>query len=507
MSSDLPMVDNVLPMVENTSPYTRVYDPERKAVVRVPNMQAELLRHAGYAVGDDEARQRAEDDGWAAKAKVIAKNFTSGATAGLSDLAMPAGVALATQRMEQVHPALAEASKFAGTATSYGLSSLLGPSGIAARISMGAAQGATEEYKRAQEHNDPVQAERILAAAGLGAVTNGLLEGAGAVAPKLLSAVGKKTLSILDDVYPNAVEYADEIGTKFKYREAMLDSVKEAGGLKAIFGLSMLPGPVKGAVGSVVAADKAITGVLNNLDKAHAVLDYASEGPMTDLFSTVRALTEAKKASDGPDYVKDPTRRYKELSTAIVQAKIAPEAVAQRVSEMHDFSQHPLLQAGITMTALNQVATLYGALPTNPNDPTLSTEVYEPTDAQKRAFLDHYDVVTDLPKAMLCPNREKVMLAEQTNPQQMKLLKDSLLGYLAKNGTEKLSSAQLRNMSIILDTPVTPRQSMKYLKTLQQSAPPPQGKSPGGSPGLGVKEATNVTLRDMPDNMRLGMER
>ena len=536
------------------------YDPSRKRVVRVPAAQAELLRNAGYTVGDKEANEMAANDGWGGSVKAFGEGALSGATAGLSDLAMPTDMAATHAKLKQLHPIANGIGQVLGIGGAGLATGGLAPEvGFMTRLAHAATAGGTAEITRAQEHNEPIQAERILHGIGLGALFGAVAEGAGAITTKL-PALAKKGLAGLDSIYPRASNTAQAYGEELPafsaipsgHRPSLPDSVprvfgelpesefvaaKElpnaaamarsanAGGGIAIgaqtakyrralsedmsgmqmLGMSVMPNAVKGPWAAVLAGDRMITNSLNNLASANSILDRLAEPAAAALSRTTQALISSKGkklAGELPPSID----KFDETKGMIDYATQFPPGMADLIQNQigSGLKNHLPLQFGLTMKALGAIKTLQDHLPKDPYDPT-PAGVFMPTDKQKQRFMEAYHVTTNFAGAMLTPTPVKIAVAEQTNPEQLALLRDSLQGYVAQHGVAKLNPQQRRAISIILGIPLIPSLQPTYLKRLQAGAISMQGKPPAGNgPSGGVHAAQAVTMRDMPGNMKLG---
>ena len=274
---------------------TTAYDPVRKQLVRVPESQAEMLKEAGYSIGE-QAHIRANADGWDGTAKAAAASFLNGATAGMSDYAMPASVAQAAKVAEEAHPIVSGLAKVGGIATGLAATGGLAPEfAIGARVLHGAAAGAMDEINRAKMAGEPIQWERVRSGLTIGGIFNAIAEGA----PVAISALGKKSMKTLLNVWPKEAS-AEEAATFAKpfgeetapvYKRMLNEEHAHA----AEIGGSLIGG-AKGyaATKSIFAADRIITHSLNNLNRATDALDSISEGPMKAMEGTLKSLLNPK---------------------------------------------------------------------------------------------------------------------------------------------------------------------------------------------------------------------
>jgi hypothetical protein len=119
-------------------------------------------------------------------------------------------------------------------------------------------------------------------------------------------------------------------------------------------------------------------------------------------------------------------------------------------------------------------------------------------------FLDVYDTVNDFDEAMKNPTPAKIQIAAQVMPHSLGELRNHLTAHVRTKGVNGLSLSQMRAISLILGTPVSPQVHPQYLQRLQAQAqpPPPQPAKPVGA-GLGVHGAQAVTMRDAPESLKL----
>ncbi len=485
-----------------SSGLVRAYDPARKKMVMVPEAMQPLLEGSGYAVGDKVARQMAHEDGWAGAAESFALNAVSGVSSGLSDVAMPKSVSDFKKRVDALHPTAATAGQVTGivgqVAATGGIGGVAG--GIAARTALGAVAGATEEYLRAKENSEPINAERILQQAGIKGLINLGLEGAGLAVSKAGEGI-TKSLGLLDKVYPGKGAIAATAGSK-PLRQTLVNKLAGDSGLGEGFIKAGIAHMIPGAKG-VLAADYAAVKVLNNLETINsAIVKYVSPAAH-ELGAAVRVLTETGNQLSVPDHGDDPHAAYQEWRAHLEHAMTDPTVIEKSVSAMADFSEHEMLRAGVILKGNEQVNALYNALPRNPGSVLIAGEEWKPTTKQVKDFLDVAHVVTDFPKAMESPTRAKILMAKQTNPEQLNVLQDSLTGYVLQCGTKGMSDQQMRSISLILGMPINRKTDPKFIQKMQglhqldamqqQAAPAPSG---GAKPKSLTLDATDSQMLD-----------
>ena len=482
-----------------------VYDPGTKQVSNVTPVQAQNLKANGHFIGP-EAMQAAQLDNWGG-IKAFTDGLASGGTLGGSDLLKSPDAYKAAEMLKKLHPYASMAGQAAGM---VGYDTLTGGMGVipqlATRVLANGVRGATEEVARAQANSEPIQAERMLHAGGLGALFGAFAEAPGALA-KAVPGILKGVVNKADKLYraePRAWEFSTGELTP-KYRRALAEdwSIKDLG----IFGTLAHQVPGVGhalsAGTAILAADKAVTKILNNKDAVNSAIEKFGQPAAKALGNTLNVLTKPALAASLPFYMKDPDKHYEKAADGVVAVVNNPEGFADSFQGgmKSAFRNHPGLQFGMTMKALQAAQALHARLPQNPNDPSFIGE-YKPTREQKLKFLEAYHTLTDFPEAMQTPTPTKVAIAKEAMPEHLQQLQNLLQGHLLINGDKGLSRAQKRAISLILGGAATPDMQSRYLQGLQVSAPPPPVKPMGQGAGLGVHGAQAVTLRDAPDSMK-----
>lgn len=497
------------PLVGIASDTVRVYDPRRGKVARVPSDQAAKLAQMGYATGDVESAQMAKDAGWGGAAITFGAGALSGATAGLSDAMMPKSIHDARERLRALHPGADTAGQMAGGVGMAAATGGLGVvGGIAARTAMGAVSGATEEYMRAIEHSEPIQAERILQRAGIGALINVGAEGLGA-AIGVTGKAASKALGFADRVYrPGAKQIIDQASGKVG-RQTLIQAKYEGEG--SIFGkifkakaLNALSG---GLYGTALVGDAAIVTALNNTHAINNAITHYVNPAAKALGKAVTVLTETGAQMTGPESREGQREMYHQWRAHLEHAMVNPAVIENGVSQIADFSEHEVLRAGTIAKAMEQVTALHAALPKNPNDVLLGGPEWEPTDRQIKDFTDLAETVTNLPRAMENPTRGKILMAKMTNPEQFNLLQDSLLGHIMEKGTHGMSPKQMRACSLILGMPINQKTNGQFIAKMQvlnQTAGQPP--APGPSVGGGAKSKSTTLSATRTQQLDLGLE-
>jgi len=488
--------------------FVPAYDPGSKQMVRVPAAQAAQLKSSGYAVGPD-AYTFAQNDGWGGAAKAFSEGILKGSTAGLSDLAMPADMAKGLQAAAEMHPVINGLAQAVGAGGAMLATGGLAPEvAVGARVLHSALAGGTEEIHRAQMANEPIAAEQVLHGIGLGGLFGLVGEGAGAA----LSATPKAAKGLLG-LAAKAKEATGKAATEVAangisskvYSRSMPDlGFMDLVGAKHLSGGLLPISPIYTAL----KADRIITHALNDTATTNRILEQVMAPAAEALGATVRALTHAASEYSPPVQSNDIHKEYEQKKAVVEHIAMNPEGFADKVSDVLGpaLQNHMPLHAGITAKALNAATALNEALPKDPFAPTAALTKFEPTRKQKEIFLHNYNTVTNFPEAMKFPTPASVMLAERTNPEQLGLLRNTLIGHLTEHGIAKLKPWQRRSISIILGVPTDPAQSADYLMRLQKNAVQQASQQPAPSGGgLGTKAAQAVTLRDMPGNIQLQM--
>jgi len=264
-------------MAEKT---TTVYDPDRQALVDVPESQVKALEAVGFKSGP-EAELLSRENGWEGKVAATLLGVAHSASFGTSDLLIPKSLRTLADQVNEMHPALQATGEFAGTIprTLNPVSNILGS----------AVQGGLGAVSEASKHSHPISAERVLQGAlwdgAWATLGEGFALGGKAVAPGL-----KNGLKKLARVVPREVPEGMSPAASAVLRDQLPAAEILPEGLKKTLRWA---GP-KGQV--VAGAADAIPALINHLDVVNKGIDKIVDPMASGVGATMKTLLSGAAA-------------------------------------------------------------------------------------------------------------------------------------------------------------------------------------------------------------------
>lgn len=218
-----------------------VYDPRDNSTVQVPPDDAQKLQDLGYTVGDEAAERKSINNSLGAQLDVLAHATANTATFGAFDnIARVGGGAEylkgEAERTRENPWAATAGTLIGGAATSElrGLS-LANPLYSAGSLGLSAVESMSNAYNEAAALDQPITAEQLIHAGGMGMLYNGVFNAAGATAAKVFGGAAKGARALNDryEIFPRS----DVAGPKVR--------ASEVGAADPGAG----PGPVSGPAG------------------------------------------------------------------------------------------------------------------------------------------------------------------------------------------------------------------------------------------------------------------
>lgn len=274
-------------------------------------------------------------------------------------------------------------------------------------------------------------------------------------------------------------------------------------------------------IGPAIAADYLVAALINNRKAAGAfylklgsntatgvgkLLKYTLRLDHKDVQDAVSSRVSGMKLNySKPEEI---DYDYKRKFSGVTNAHVDPQKV-QAVLEHHVGELMPQSQfQQVLMSSLAAAEALQASHLKDPRPPTMQETPYNPPRSAKLKALKDYHAVTYPVEALHHPTPARVALIDKVHPELMRTVRNGIIGYITKGGG-KLTPQQMRNASIIMGAPITPRYEKGYIQRLQmgasdkpqqdQTAGASAGKPPSINGGKSAKIAAQSALIDSPD--------
>lgn len=245
-------------------------------------------------------------------------------------------------------------------------------------------------------------------------------------------------------------------------------------------------------------AQRAQLAAVNRAQAINLIVDKVTSPGVLAIGRSIKALLEGNTGNISSSYLTgDTDADYKAVVQGVASAQASPDKVMQYVQSRHGaLSPDGKMIGAIVGHYQNGINYLAQGMPKQTRAPGLldGNEPYDPPRSIKVRFLQRYNGVNDPHGSLVAPTHESVAAVQAVHPKTLAEYRQQLAQELADDKKRnKLSSAQMRDISIVMGIPANWIHSPPGISALAAigqggQQPPQQGPQPGGkaSPAKGV---------------------
>lgn len=239
---------------------------------------------------------------------------------------------------------------------------------------------------------------------------------------------------------------------------------------------------------------------INRAQAISLMVDNVIATPLKLGSKVVRSVLDGNTGNVASSYLTgDTDKDYRAIVSGVAAAQANPEAVIKYVQERHG----PLSTDGKFSGALqghyqNGIGYLAQGIPKQARASGLldGSEPYDPPRSVKVRLIQRYNGVNDPHNALVAPTHESVAAVQAVHPRTLEEIRQNLALELADEKQRvKLSSAQMRDISVIMGIPATWIHSPAGISAIAAiGQPPAQPPAPGAPKQSQAGPAKGVNL-------------